>query len=282
MSGHGGREPGAQLRREVAGQQVVERRVVGQVGVQDDVAGLQLGVGQQHRQLGAGERLPVAPALHQGTVVGQRLDAAHQPARPLQRPQEALVGVQQAARRRHLDGERRVLRIVVGQDGGGDLVGHLTQQRGAAGGIQLAVVDDPVQRDLDVDLVVGGVDTRGVVDRVGVQPPAGQGVLDAAALGEPEVAPLPHDPDAQLRAVDPHGVVGLVPHVQGALGGRLHVGADATVEEQVDRRREDRADEIDRRHRLDAGGDAQRRPHGRRERNRLRRPRPHPAAGADP
>ena len=71
------------------------------------------------------------------------------------------------------DGQRRVLRVVVAEDGDRDLVGHLPEQRGAAVGLELARVDHPVQRDLDVDLVVGGVDAGGVVDGVGVHPPAG-------------------------------------------------------------------------------------------------------------
>ena len=168
------------------------------------------------------------------------------------------------------------------EDGGGDLVGHLAEQRRAVVGLELAGVDHPVQRDLDVDLVVGGVDAGGVVDGVGVHPPAGQRVLDAAALGEPEVAALADDPDPQLLAVHPDGVVGLVPDVERALGRGLHVGADAAVEQQVDRRQQDRPDQLDRAERGHAVGQAERGPHRLGDRDRLRRPRPHAAAGADP
>ena len=74
-----------------------------------------------------------------------------------------------------------------------------------------------------------------VVDRVGVDAPAGERVLDPPALGEAEVAALADDPAAQLRAVDAHGVVGVVAGIGVRLIGRLDVGADAAVEEQVDR-----------------------------------------------
>ena len=77
------------------------------------------------------------------------------------------------------------------------------------------------------------------------RPPA-ERVLDPAALGQPEVAALADDPGAQLLAVHPDGVVRLVAHVEGALGRRLHVGADAAVEQQVDRRQQDRPDQLDR------------------------------------
>ena len=70
-----------------------------------------------------------------------------------------------------------------------------------------------VEQDLDVDLVVAAVDAGRVVDGVGVDQPAGEGVLDAAALGEPEVAALADHPAAQLGAVDAHGVVGAVADV---------------------------------------------------------------------
>ena len=69
------------------------------------------------------------------------------------------------------------------------------------------------QQDLDVDLVVGGVDAGGVVDRVGVDAHAVQRGLDAAALREAEVAALADHLAAQLAAVDAHRVVGAVADV---------------------------------------------------------------------
>src|SRR5207248_583978 len=94
-----------------------------------------------------------------------------------------------------------------------------------------------------------------VVDRVGVDPPAGvggvpifgaagQGVLDASLLREPEVAALADHPALQVTRVDAHRVVGLVSHVGVRLGGRLDIGADAAVVEQVDGCRQDRLDQL--------------------------------------
>ena len=73
-----------------------------------------------------------------------------------------------------------------------------------------AVRDQPVEQDLDVDLVVAAVDARGVVDRIGVDLPAVAGELDAAPLGQPEVAALADDLDAQLARIGADRVVGLV------------------------------------------------------------------------
>jgi hypothetical protein len=68
--------------------------------------------------------------------------------------------------------------------------------------------------------VVGGVHAGGVVDEVGVDPPAGARVLDPAALGEPRLPPSPTTA-AQLAAVDPDRVVGLVADLGVGLGRAL-------------------------------------------------------------
>ena len=63
--------------------------------------------------------------------------------------------------------------------------------------------------------------------------PARAPVLEAAALGEAQVAALAHHPRPHLLAVHAHAVVGAVAHVGVVLGRRLDVGADAAVVEQV-------------------------------------------------
>ena len=129
------------------------------------------------------------------------------------------------------------------------------EQRVAIVFAQLAVVHRAVEHDLDVHLVVGGVDARTVVDRVGVDAAAGERVLDPAVLGEAEVAALANAAAAQLAAVDPHRVVRLVADGRVRLGARFHVGADPAVVEQVDGCLQDRADQLGRRERVDAVGD---------------------------
>ena len=85
-----------------------------------------------------------------------------------------------------------------------------------------------------------------------MRPPALR-VLDAAELRAAEVAAFDDDLAAQLAAVDAQRVVGAVADLRVRLARRLHVGADAAVVEQVDRRLEDRVDELGRRQRV--GGD---------------------------
>ncbi len=118
------------------------------------------------------------------------------------------------------------------------------EQRIAVGGVEHPGGDGPLQEDLDVDLVVGGVDAGRVVDGVGVDVPAGEGVLDPGPLREPQVAPFGDDPAAQLGRVDPHRVVGAVADVEVRFRRRLHERADAAVPQQVHGRPQHRRDQL--------------------------------------
>ncbi len=109
--------------------------------------------------------------------------------------------------------------------------------------IQFAGAHRQVQQDLDVDLVVGGVDARRVVDEVGVDAAAVAGEFDAPALREAQVAALADYLAAEFVAIDPQRVVGQVTDVGIGLAGRLDVGADAAVPQQVHRRFQQGADQ---------------------------------------
>ena len=123
---------------------------------------------EQGRELGrrqaAARRLPLVEAL----VGRQELELAVERAGLLEAPDVALVHLDHRRRlgRRARDGLR--LLVVVAQHERGDLVGHLGEERVALLPGQVAVGDDRVEQDLDVDLVVGAVDAGRVVDRVGV------------------------------------------------------------------------------------------------------------------
>ena len=92
--------------------------------------------------------------------------------------------------------------------------------------------------------MVGAVDAGRVVDRVHVDPAAAAREGDPGALREAEVAALADDAAAQLLGVDPDGVVRAVADLGVPFVLRLHVGADAAVPEQVDRRAEQRVDQL--------------------------------------
>ena len=125
------------------------------------------------------------------------------------------------------------------QDELGDLAGHLLQQLVAHVPGDLLVPNGPVQQDLDVDLVVGGVHAGRVVDEVGVDQAAAQRELDPGGLGQAEVAAFGDDPSPQLRRVDPDRLVGPVAAGGMGLAAGLDVGADTAVPQQVHRRGQD-------------------------------------------
>ena len=61
---------------------------------------------------------------------------------------------------------------------------------------------------------------------------------------KPRLPPSRDHAAAQLLGVDPDRVVGPIERLGVALRGGLDVGADAAVPEQVDRRQQDRADQL--------------------------------------
>ena len=144
--------------------------------------------------------------------------------------------------------QRLRLEVVVAQHERRDLVGHVGEQRVALLFSQLAVGHRQPEQDLDVDLVVRGVDAGRVVDRVGIDPAAGLRIFDAPELRAAEVAAFDDDLAAQLATVDAQRVVGAVADLCVGFARCLDVGADAAVVEQVDRRLEDRVHELGRRH----------------------------------
>ena len=202
---HGGREVLVQHRREVG--------VLRQRGGEHVVLRRDLGVREEHGQLGRCEAesrgAPVAELLvgrerfHFTVEVARLLERADEPGVHVLHRRGLFVGV----------GERARLAIVVAHDEPRDLVAHGLQQRVPIVDGELAGRDDAVEEHLQVDLVVGHVDARAVVDRIRVDEAARERELDAAALGEPEVAALADDAAVQLGAVDAHGVVRLVADV---------------------------------------------------------------------
>ncbi len=97
----------------------------------------------------------------------------------------------------------------------------------------------------------------------------------------PRLPPSPTHRHAEVAAVDPDRVVGLVAHLGVGLGRALDVGADAAVPQQVDGGQQDGAHQLGRRHRLHAVVERQGRPDLRADRDRLQGPRVDAAALRD-
>ena len=202
---------------EVAQKLAFQQRVVGQVRSQDLVVEIDLGVGQQHRKLGPGEVLAVLRTRAHRRAVGQEFDDAVEMAFALQGAHEALQPVVLLARLFGGDADRLALLIVMAQHQRGDLVGHGEQQGVAVLALQQTAGDRLPGRDLDVDLVVRGVDPGRIVERVGVDLASAQGRFDPAALRQTEVGAFADHAHAQLGGVDAQGIVGTIARVGIAL-----------------------------------------------------------------
>ncbi len=166
-------EPLADRGREVGAQVEVQVGVLGQVGGDQLVGQDDLGPGHQHRQLGGGQPLaPVEPA--RDLAAGrQALELTVEHPVGLEPLHPRLVHVEQRGGVGRGVGQGEVLLVVVAQHQGSDLVGHLRPARALrCFSVRSPDGDDAVEQDLDVDLVVGGVDAGGVVDEVGVDPTA--------------------------------------------------------------------------------------------------------------
>jgi hypothetical protein len=140
-----------------------------------------------------------------------------------------------ALERAHLAHTQRLrLHVIVAQDEFGHIVGHRGEQFVAFAARHAFALGDIAQEDLDVDLAIGAVDTRGIVDEVGVDAAASQAEFDACPLCQAEVAAFPDYLAAKLVGVDAHIVVAAVAHVSVSFGAGLDVRADAAVPQQVD------------------------------------------------
>ena len=230
--------------REIGDQVLGQLGIVGQVGVQDLVIQPDFAVGHEHGDFRPGQPDFVLGPLFQGFVVGHELHRPVQPPRPFQHAHQAHLVVEDIDALGLNQAHRLGLQIVVGQHEFGHFVGHPGQQRVPLFFGQLAFGDRRIEKDLDVDLVVGTVDAARIVDGIRVQAPARQGVFDAGALGHAEVGPFADDAAAQARPVDTDGVVGAVANVGVGFVGRLDVGADAAEPEQVHLGAEQRPDQL--------------------------------------
>jgi hypothetical protein len=239
------REAALDRLREVARELAAEERVVRDVRVAEPLRQPDLGIGQEHRELGPCQAEPFAAAL--GDFIGgrQRLDGAIQRTGALERVDDvaefgdALGGTRLQGR------DSEALKVVVAEHEARDLVGHAREQRIALGAREPARCHQRVEQDLEVDLDVRRVDARGVVDEIGVDAPARLGILDAPALRESKVAALADDAAAQFRAIDAHRVIGAVADLGIRFLGRLDVGSDAAVPEQVHGQFQDCPDHFD-------------------------------------
>ncbi len=227
-------------------QRTVEEWIIGQVAGHQFVKHGHLGVGQHHGVFGGGQAQLAGAALGDLVVVWQELDGTVQAVAAFQPLHQALLAIQHIQRPVGGNVQRLGLVVVVLQHQVADLVGHGGQQVVALLQGQVTGFHHAAQQDLDVDFVVGAVHAGRVVDGIRIDQTTLLRVFDAAVLRATQVAAFGYHLAAQLRAVDPEGVAGLVADLGMGLEAGLDIGADAAVVQQVYRCLQDGLEQLDR------------------------------------
>ena len=143
-----------QRRWEVALQIRCQIRIVGQIGVQQQSVQVDLAVRHQDRDLGRDQPPSVRSALRERRLRRQELELAIEPRGPLQVRDHPGVDVAHRDRLGQRDRHRLRLRVAPVDDLLGDRVGHRRQQLVAPIAGRRRGAAEPVEQDLDVDLVV--------------------------------------------------------------------------------------------------------------------------------
>src|SRR5579859_6166741 len=121
-------------------------------------------MGKEHADLGPGQRFAGGAPLDHGGVAGKGLDAPVEKAAALELLHQAPLVVEILETAALRERNRQSLQIVVAEDQLADLVGHGGEETVATGEVYPARPHGAAERDLDVDLDVGGVDAGGIVD----------------------------------------------------------------------------------------------------------------------
>lgn len=250
MAGHARLERLQDCRRERHFKILHEQWIVGQRAFDDRVVQRHLRIGEQHGEFRPFEPAPGKRALCQLLVARQVLDHAVQPPARFKKLDDALKGRQRTAAAALGDRNRLRLHHVVAQHELRNIVGHRFQQRVARGHAHLARSERRLQRDLDVHLVVRTIDTRRIVDEVGVDAAVGPRERDTAFLRNAEVRALADHAHAHLLGIHPHRIIGAVADVCIRFRRRLHVCADAAEPAEIGTALQDRVDQFAGRKRL--------------------------------
>ena len=140
--------------REVPLEVVREVRILGKVRLEQQRVQVDLAVRHHHRELGRDKSQVVAAALGERLVVREELDLAVQTGELLKVANQPRVDVDHRRRLRQRQAHRLRLRVAAVQHPLRDCVGHLDEQLIALLLGHVAVGDERVEQDLDVDLVV--------------------------------------------------------------------------------------------------------------------------------
>ncbi len=175
-----------------------------QIGIIGNVAGhdlgseRNLGIGEQHRELGPGQSAAAHVTLEDDAIGRQRFEFPVEQTAAL-KPGHQLDGIADLCRPL-FEGHRKTqgLQIIVAQHESRHFIGHRGEEDIAVGPRQAPCGFGARQADLDIDLDVGGIDAGRIVDGIGIDAPALKREFDAGLLGEAKIGAFADDLDAKL------------------------------------------------------------------------------------
>ena len=233
---HRAREVARELPRQIA--------VFGYVRQDERLVQPDLAVTQSDRELRTGQAFAGFAPLGDVLLRREKFERPIQVPGTLERAYDVGALAQTRLGSEFAGADRLALQVIVAQYQGGHCAGHLHEQTVARRARDLLRGDGAVQQDFQVDLDVRAVHPRRIVDGVRVETPAAPCILDAAELGQSEIAAFADHLAVQLARVDAQRVVGAVADIGVAFGARLHVSADAAVPHEIDMRPQDRLDDL--------------------------------------
>ena len=217
----------AQGLRKITDQVLPHIRIVRQIGREQFVVQRNFRIGEQDRNFGPGQADLLGHAFGDRLVIRQVLDGPVEMPGLFQGTHIARHAVEQVSAEGDGDGDRLGLQVVIAQDQFGDLIGHALEQLVALLARHVALGLHLAQQNLDVDLVVGAIDTRRVVNGIRIDVAAVKSELDTAALTKTQIGTLADDLAVQFVGIDPQRLVGSIAYFRMGFIGRLHIRADA-------------------------------------------------------
>src|SRR5712691_4466291 len=122
--------------------------------------------------------------------------------------------------------EQECLVAIISQDAARRIFGHRGELAVTLVEAEITTSEHRLQQDLEIYLVVGHVNAGGIVDRVGVDPAAPQGVFNASFLGQAEIAAFDHNFATEFTGWDSTGVGRMVAHLCVGFVTGADVGPD--------------------------------------------------------
>ncbi len=176
--------------REISDQVLQQQRFVREIARKQSIVSHDLRIGEQDRNFRPCQAQIRRNATRDFLFVRQKFYFPIKKGSTFEAAHEAILAVKQTVRPclRRRDGLG--LLVIVTQNKCSHFFGHAAQKLVSLLHRHIATLHDIAENNFYVDLMVGAIDARRIVDEVGIDPPPRHSKLDPPKLRRPEVGPL--------------------------------------------------------------------------------------------